>query len=392
MDATKPDGRWGRDQSRPRAKKDDNPLLTAQRRFLDSLTPKAMRDNFFSPAHVSPERRAEIWEEQADLGESLVNAYAWATPDPRLLRVFRHFGPIVEVGCGANAYWSRWMNSMGGVDVVALDASLEGGGKFSSSEDRRGDKRRKKIEAENGVIRARKLVIRKGGPATLSKDAEIRDSGRTLFLCYPDEEDYQKEDGGDDVDEDNDEDAPPISMAAACLEHYTGSTIIHVGELYGDTLSLEQAPFGRSSSSEFSQRLASEYHCILKMNLQGNWLHVRDTLSVWKRSETCCMAFEDDDDEGDRSKDGSYGDMYYKYIPPEEVLPVDCAAPCAIHLLGKCDESDRGTVGSSFSDLKSTNVSESLALSDEKIDDGKTKKKKKRKKNSNGPGIAGNAW
>merc|ERR1712194_175323 len=56
--------------------------------------------------------------------------------------------------------------------------------------------------------------------------------------------------------------------------------------------------------------------------------HVRDTLSVWKRSETCCMAFKDEED-----------DAYYKYIPPEEVLPVDAAAPCVAHLLHS-DETD----------------------------------------------------
>ncbi|KAL3823355.1 hypothetical protein ACHAXA_008850 [Cyclostephanos tholiformis] len=388
MDASIADGRraQGRPRGRPRAKKDCNPLLTAQQRFLDSLSPQTIRGHFFSPTHVTPERRAEIWEEQADLGETLVNIYAWATPDPRLLRVFQHFGPIVEVGCGANAYWSRWMNSTGGVDVVALDACLEEGGKFSA--DRRMDKKLKKIEANDGVIRAHKLLIRKGGPATLSEDAEIRDSGRALFLCYPDEEDYQQDDNDD---EDNDEAAPPMSMAAACLEHYTGSIIIHVGELYGDTLSLEQAPFGRSSSSEFSQRLASEYHCILKMNLQSNWLHVRDTLSVWKRSKTCCMAFQDDDDESDGSKNGSYGDMYYKYIPPEEVLPIDCAAPCVAHLLVKCDDTERGAAsGDAY--FKSPNVDEGSATSDGKFDHRNRVKKKKRKKNTVGLGIAGNAW
>jgi hypothetical protein len=96
----------------------NNPLLTAQQHFLNSLSPTE-RNHFFSSTHVTPERRAEIWEEQADLGETLVNSYAWATPDPRLIKVFQHFAPIVEVGCGANAYWSRWMNAVGGVDVIA---------------------------------------------------------------------------------------------------------------------------------------------------------------------------------------------------------------------------------------------------------------------------------
>ena len=82
--------------------RDTNPLLTAQRKFITSL-PKKARSHFFSPAHITPEQRAEIWENQADLGEKLVDSCAWATPDPRLLPVFKHFGPIVEVGCGANA-------------------------------------------------------------------------------------------------------------------------------------------------------------------------------------------------------------------------------------------------------------------------------------------------
>jgi len=364
-------------------KNDDNPLLTAQQRFLNSLSPQTIRSHFFSPTHVTPERRGEIWEEQADLGETLVNSYAWATPDPRLLRVFQHFGPIVEVGCGANAYWSKWMNLRGGVDVVALDASLEGGGKFST--DQRKNKKPKKVEARDGVTKAHKLVVRKGGPATLSEDATVRDSGRALFLCYPDEEDYQQDDNDD---EDDDEAAPPMSMAAACLDHYTGSTIIHVGELYGDTLSLEQAPFGRSSSSEFSQRLAAEYHCILRMKLESNWLHVRDTLSVWKRSETCCMAFQDDDDDGNESKNSSYGDMHYKYIPPEEILPVDCAAPCVAHLLGNSEES-KGGAASVDARIKSSDVDVGSTASDGKID---VKNEKRSKTCIVQPVIAGNAW
>ena len=89
---------------------DDNPLLKQQQHFLNSLSPQ-VRSHFFSSTHVTPAERAEVWEKQADLGEALVNSFAWATPDHRLLKIFQHFGPIVEVGCGANAYWSKWMNS-----------------------------------------------------------------------------------------------------------------------------------------------------------------------------------------------------------------------------------------------------------------------------------------
>jgi hypothetical protein len=302
--------------------RDSNPLLTAQRKFITSL-PKKARSHFFSPTHITPEQRAEIWEDQADLGEKLVDSYAWATPDPRLLPVFKHFGPIVEVGCGANAFWAKWMHDEGGVDVVAFDASLKEGGKISGSK-----KTNNNSDSSNKTQKKKGLVIREGGPEMLSQDPEIKDSNRTLFLCYPDEDIMPSQLNADESEEDN----QPLSMAAACLEHYTGDTIIHVGELFCDTLSLDQAPWGRSSASEFQERLACEYHCILKMKLENNWLHVRDTLSVWKRSETCCMVFQgDDEDEEDEGEE----EVEYKYIPPEEVLPVDAAAPCVAHLLKK---------------------------------------------------------
>eukprot|EP00804_Cyclotella_cryptica_P011878 CCRYP_004384-RA/>CCRYP_004384-RA protein AED:0.36 eAED:0.36 QI:0/-1/0/1/-1/1/1/0/380 len=310
------------------SKRNPNPLQTAQQTFFNSLSNEA-RLHFFSPKHVTPEQRAEIWENQAELGEKLINKYAWATPDDRILKIFQHFGPIVEVGCGSNAYWAKWMNAEGGVDVVALDESLESGGKLNVGR----DSGKKKSTTQNDQVTATGgLLIRCGGPSTLSTDPDIRDSGRTLFLCYPDEEEYQESDSTSEDDIDVENNIPPSksrSMAAACLEHFTGSTIIHVGELFGDTLSLDLSPWGRSSSSEFQERLASEYHCILKMKLANNWLHVRDTLSVWKRSETCCMVYENDENEEDESAE----EDQYKYVPPEEVLPTDLAAPCVVHLL-----------------------------------------------------------
>jgi len=49
-------------------KKYPNPLQTAQQQFLKSL-PSQARTHFFSPTHITPEQRAEIWETQADLGK-----------------------------------------------------------------------------------------------------------------------------------------------------------------------------------------------------------------------------------------------------------------------------------------------------------------------------------
>ena len=337
--------------------RDSNPLRTAQRKFITSL-PKEIHSHFFSPTHITPEQRAEIWEDQADLGEKLVDSYAWATPDPRLLPVFKYFGPIVEIGCGANAYWAKYLHAEGGVDVIAFDVSLKEGGKIS------GANKANKSDSSNKMQKEKRgLVIREGGPEMLSEDNEIKDSNRTLFLCYPDEDIMPSQLNTDEAEEDN----QPLSMAAACLEHYTGDTIIHVGELFCDTLSLDQAPWGRSSASEFQERLGGEYHCILRMKLENNWLHARDTLSVWKRSETCCMVFQgDDEDEEDEGEE-----VEYKYIPPEEVLPVDAAAPFVAHLLKNKGDNAKSR------DLNNSN---------------EERKRKRNEEASQHSQIAGNAW
>ena len=117
------------------------------------------------------------------------------------------------------------------------------------------------------------------------------------------------------------------------------------------------------------------------MKLESNWLHVRDTLSVWKRSETCCIAFEKDDNDGEEEENDDDGeddddessDVYYKYIPPNELLPVDIAAPCVAHLLGKIDQD------------------KSEAVAKRKADDN-NKQRIKRKKGNDKTAIAGNAW
>ena len=229
-----------------------------------------------------------------------MNRYAWATPSPDALRIIKEFAPIVEIGCGANAYWAKQMQEEG-IDVVAYDIEIDDGGKIigkgSSS---------KKHEKEQEQSSTK--IARKGGPTKLK---EHRD--RTLFLCYPDEE-------GE-------------GMGAECLEHYLGEYVIHVGESILDSnFSMDQAPWGRSSSSDFQERLVAEYHCIIKVELP-NWLHVRDTISVWKRSRTCTIVFAADSDDDDGEDEDE--EIEYRYIPCNERLPINLAAPCCAHLLPK---------------------------------------------------------
>eukprot|EP00526_Cylindrotheca_closterium_P012148 CAMPEP_0113639930 /NCGR_PEP_ID=MMETSP0017_2-20120614/20955_1 /TAXON_ID=2856 /ORGANISM="Cylindrotheca closterium" /LENGTH=460 /DNA_ID=CAMNT_0000551183 /DNA_START=20 /DNA_END=1402 /DNA_ORIENTATION=- /assembly_acc=CAM_ASM_000147 len=267
-----------------------NPLYGAQQTFLNSLSERE-RNELFHP-EIDPDRRAQLWMDQADLGEALVNQYAWATPSPHALKILKEFSPIVEVGCGANAYWASCMKGEG-IDVIAYDMQIDTGGKIKSKNGKGKDK-----------THASESLVQHGGPESLEKHKD-----RALFLCYPDED-------GE-------------GMGEECLKHYAGKYVIHVGETILDSnLSMDQAPWGRSSSSEFQTRLAAEYHCILKIEIPS-WLHVRDSVSIWKRSETSTIVFAADSEEEDEEDE----EIEYRHIPCSERLPINVAAPCCAHLL-----------------------------------------------------------
>mmetsp|Transcript_124675 Transcript_124675/g.360678 ORF Transcript_124675/g.360678 Transcript_124675/m.360678 type:complete len:435 (+) Transcript_124675:144-1448(+) len=289
-----------------------NPLLDKQHAFLyqESIS-DAERKEFFSDA-VPSERRAQLWMDQADLGEELVNRYAWATPDPVAIRILKEFSPLVEVGCGSNAYWCKILREAG-VDIVGYDVNVDSGGKIEEGS----SKKKKKKKGTTGPS-----YLKQGGPEVLETE-ELQKSGRTLFLCYPDEDDVEEEDS----DDGDDEEELPSSMGWQCLHHYSGDYVIHVGETFMDAnLSVDQAPWGRSTSAEFQQRLSSDFHCLLKVELP-NWFHTRDTISVWKRSSISTLVFaaEDEDDEDE--------EVEYRHIPQNERLPTNLAAPCLAHLL-----------------------------------------------------------
>ena len=285
-----------------------NPLWREQRQFLDGL-PEQVRDNLFS-SDIEADVRAEIWEKQAVLGETLINEYAWATPDDRAVNIIKQFSPIIEIGCGRNAYWANLLQEAG-VDVIAYDVSPGSGGQVGEGGTQIQTQRPKK-KYKKGV-RSR-VQVRQGGPEVL-RGKKIRKSGRSLLLCYPDE--------GFLVGEEEEESS---SLGSACLDNFSGTHVIHVGELFGDSLSMLNAPFGRSSAPLYQQRLAGEYHCLLKASLQ-NYLHCKDTISVWKRSKRCTIVFEGENEES------SDEETDYKDIPAEERLPLDLASPAWEHLL-----------------------------------------------------------
>jgi hypothetical protein len=67
---------------------------------------------------------------------------------------------------------------------------------------------------------------------------------KTLLLCYPDEMERSGE-----------------SLAAECLECLQGDTVVHCGELFGDTASLDHAPWGRTTAHNAQTILFSHFRC-----------------------------------------------------------------------------------------------------------------------------------
>ena len=336
-----------------------NPLQTKKEEFIQSI-PEDKRQNFFCNKTVTPEQRAELWMKQADYGEELVNSYSWATPDERAINIIKYFSPIIEIGCGKNAYWATILNQCG-VDIIAYDCDVDSGGLIektssSSSSTTTTTTTTMDILSSSNTIDATdfkqqhsNIIVRKGGPQILLEEDIIK-SNRTLMLCYPDEdEDDNDNDNDNDNENENDnenlekiqDEFSPSSLGIKCLEYFQGDYIIHIGELFADTLSMEQAPWGRSSSAQFQERLAGEYHCLLRASIP-NWLHVRDTISVWKRSQRCSIVFQGNEESNDSHKDNNEDinededeEVDYKHIPVAERLPVDIAAPCVEHLLQK---------------------------------------------------------
>ena len=280
-------------------------------------------DNFFSEG--DDETRGNNWVRLDVLGQPLSEKYAWAIPNSRALNILSEFSPLIEVGCG-KGYWASLLQEMG-VDIVCYD-------------------KKKSRQAFTDV--------QIGGPKVLSEPVA---KDRTLFLCYPDDS---------------------TNLALKCLERYSGEYIIHVGELIttGTLSGQPQAPFGRTTGSEFSVALAETFHCLLVAGLP-RFPFSKDCISVWKRTvfvpgksamlppsdseaeeeeeeeeevpkrkkvdtrkgkgQSSGSEGSSDDEEEDGEEEGEEeeeeeGDSWAS-IPPEEMLPVDIAAPCLAHLL-----------------------------------------------------------
>ena len=141
---------------------------------------------------------------------------------------------IIKLGKG---YWARLLQEKG-IDIVVYDKYVP-------------------------LLSKCWTKVEKGGPESLFMESNKH---RNLFLCYPDEQE---------------------SQAIVCLENFKGEYIIHVGELMttGTLGGGGQAPYGRTSSSEFQVTLCQSFHCLLVCNLEISLPFGKDCISVWKRTQ-----------------------------------------------------------------------------------------------------------
>jgi hypothetical protein len=180
------------------------------------------------------------------------------------------------------------------------------------------------------VVITAAVQVSKGTPQSILSPAVAENpraplSSLNLFLCYPDQ--------GSEVglpsldafqtltDEHNncgqgweirEEEASGVSStskecAAGVGVGVGGGFIVHVGELLvtGCISGAPQAPWGRTSSADFQQRLYSDYHCVLTLPLVS-FPFSRDFLTVWKRTvmfDAQNMEFDDDNDGDEDSGD-----------------------------------------------------------------------------------------
>ncbi|XP_006815735.2 uncharacterized protein LOC100378907 [Saccoglossus kowalevskii] len=193
---------------------------------------------FCSP-DIKKDEREELIEWIRDVDDSgscqsLQILFSFSVPFPVALDFIVGLeDPIVSMGAGCG-YWEYLLKKRG-VDIVCYDQNSQ----YAPD--------------------MRYIEIKDGGPEVLSEYSE-----RTLMISWPDSEESS-------------------TFSTDCLKHYKGSSIIHIGELFGETMSSN--PWGQSTSQNFQLQLGEEYRCINRVQLP-NWPGHMDALTLWRRVES----------------------------------------------------------------------------------------------------------
>ena len=215
------------------------------------------------------------WQDM--VGDCMTHTFAFAVPSIAALDTIVGLGcPVVEMGAGTG-YWAALLQQKG-VDVVALDRQpptavtrdvVHGQG--------------------NSFFQGTFTHVAAGGPSDLAQHSD-----RALMMCWP----YNVLDA---------EISGSGTWDATCLDHWKGTTLIHVGE-WGVKPQVEDAkdtapnpldlprlaaefprgtrsmdlPAGITTSRAFQDRVEREFQMVARVQLP-NWHYVRDDLTVWER-------------------------------------------------------------------------------------------------------------
>ncbi|XP_030041501.1 uncharacterized protein LOC115456511 [Microcaecilia unicolor] len=182
-------------------------------------------------------RRKELLKLLRDLDDDsscqhLQILFSFSVPSPEALELLSALHlPLVSAGAGTG-YWEFLLRSHAGVDVLSFDTNIVYPPEMRYTE------------------------ILTSGPEILEQFPE-----RGLLLSWPDTEESSM-------------------FSLDCLAFFQGETIIHIGELLGETLSAN--PWGQSTARDFQLALATDFCCVKRMRLP-NWPGHMDSLSIWKR-------------------------------------------------------------------------------------------------------------
>ncbi|CAH1230652.1 Hypp328 [Branchiostoma lanceolatum] len=190
---------------------------------------------FSDPSLDQTEREALTrWNRDCDDRTSPLNLqllFAFSVPSREALDFIVGLNRrVVSVGAGVG-YW-EFLLQQRGCDVLAFDSN--------------------ELYPEG----LHYIDVKKGGPEVLTSHGD-----RALFLTWPDSDESS-------------------TLSTDCLNHYNGDVIIHVGELFGETLSSD--PWGQSTSKAFQLDLGERFRCVTRMQLP-NWPGHADTLTLWRR-------------------------------------------------------------------------------------------------------------
>lgn len=203
-------------------------------------------DEFFSRDDEETVKRGSNWIRLEVLGQPLIDKYSWAIPNQRAINIIKHFSPVIEIGSG-KGYWASLLRNQG-VEVEAFDRHVYN---VPATITKKNKNKTPKLWT----------IVKKGDARMLMKKCYQK---HTLMLCYPDED---------------------SEMSMDCLERYDGEYLLHIGELVttGTYSGGTQAPFGRTTCSQFQVSLLEYFHCILVAELPC-FPFSKDCITVWKRT------------------------------------------------------------------------------------------------------------